>query len=295
MRGRKGLCQYIVRQQLKGTLTRKPAPATEPDFYRLGMVRCANSENMQVVGRRGDIARSACRSDLLINAGFGKSNTGSYFMPAPPSMIHNNTLLTKTAFSNAHGNPSSLGRQQYTKMSFGEWQGSKDQSLLAAMGSAPAMRSQQFCNVSPDPRFSHATLFEAHTPEHNCYKTDDDSISTIVCPPRYAICEETPRITHVTNPDPEGYSCNQSVVSMPAPFRYSRCDGNTRMLFMNNCKEPQLMANDQPFKAYHGDFDSRIKPFSSSFFSGATMDAPVIDEFFGPTDNHTSFHESRPL
>jgi hypothetical protein len=246
------------------------------------MVRCANSDNMQVVGRRGDIARSACLSDMLMNAGFGEPNTATYFMPAPPSMIHSNTLLTNAPFSNAHGKPS-----QYTKMSFGELKGSHDQSLLAATGSAPAMRSQQFCNGSLDPRFSHATLFEAHTPELNCYNTDDDSIGTIVCPPRYAICEETKPMTQVTNPDPEGYTCNRSVVSMLAPFHYSRCDGNKRMLFMNNCK---------PFKAYHRDFDSRINRFSSSFFSGPTrMDAAVIDEFFGPTDNHTSFHESRPL
>jgi hypothetical protein len=256
------------------------------------MVRCANSENTQVVGRHGDISRSACLSDTLMTAGFSESNTGTYFMPAPP---RNNTLLTKAAFSNAHGNPSALGRQQYTKMSFGELQASNDQSLFAAMGSAPAMRSQQFYNGSLDPRFSHTTLLEAHTPELNCYNTDDDSIGTIVCPPRYAICEETKPITQVTNPDLEAYNCNQSVISMLAPFRYSRCDGNKRMLFMNNCKDPQLMANDQPFKAYHRDFGSRIKPFSSSFFSGPTMDAPVIDEFFGPTNNHPSFNESRPL
>jgi hypothetical protein len=237
------------------------------------MVRCANSENTQVVGRHGDISRSACLSDMLMTAGFGESNTGTYFMPAPPSMIHNNTLLTKAAFSNAHGNLSALGRQQYTKMTFGELQGSNDQPFLAAMGSAPAMRSQQFCNDSLDPRFRYATLFEAHTPEHNCNNTDDDSIGTIVCPPRYAICEETKPMTQVTNPDPEGYSCNQSVFSMLAPFRHSRCDGNKRMLFMNNCKEPQLMGNDQPFKAFHGDFDSRINPFSSSLFSGPTIDA----------------------
>jgi hypothetical protein len=233
---------------------------------------------------------------MLMNAGFGESNTGTYFVPAPRSMIHNNTLLTQAEFSNAHGNPSASGRQQYTKMSFGELQGSNDQPLLAAMGSAPAMRSQQFCNGSLNPRCTNTTLFEAHTPEHHCYNTDDDSIGTIVCPPRYVICEETKRTTQVkANPDPEAYNCNQSVVSMLAPFRYSRRDGNKRMLFMNNCKEPQLMVNEQPLKAHHGDFDSRIKPFSSPFFSGPTMDAPVIDEFFGRTDNYPSFNESRPF
>jgi hypothetical protein len=50
VRGRKGLCQHIVRRQIKGTLTRKPAPATEPDFYRSGMTRCTNTDKMQLLG-----------------------------------------------------------------------------------------------------------------------------------------------------------------------------------------------------------------------------------------------------
>jgi hypothetical protein len=288
VRGRKGLCKYIVRQQVKGTLTRKPAPETEPDFYRLGMVRCANTENVQAMERQGDTTPTL--SDLMMTARVAQSNTRTYSMPSS-SMFSNNVVARPPGFSNAHGNSSAMGRQQYTKMSFGDLQGPSAQSLMAAMGAAP--KFQQFCNGSSVPTFNHTASSETHNSEPDCYNTGNESVVTMLRPPRYAICEGTQRMIQLSNPEPEGYRCNQSVVSMLCPSRYSKYDEAKRILHMNNSVEPQFMTNEQPSKAFNVDFDNTgFESFSTSFFPGPAMEAPVIDEPFGTTDNNTIFNES---
>jgi hypothetical protein len=279
VRGRKGLCQHIVRRQIKGTLTRKPAPATEPDFYRSGMTRCTNTDKMQLLGRQHDITTSTSLSDLMMNARVVQSNARTYAMSTPPSMFTNN-LVNKPEFSNSEGNPGAMGRQLHSKMTFADLQSLGTQCLMAAMGAAT--KFQKFSNGSSVPRFNRATSSETHNAAPGCYNTGNESFVTMPCPPRYANFHET-----------NMQDCNSgSVVAMLCPSRHSRGDDTTCMLQMNNCAELQFMTNEQPAKAYHADFDNPgYETFSTSFFSGPVIDAPANDEAFDSTASNTLFNE----
>jgi hypothetical protein len=259
VRGQKGLCQHIVRRQIKGTLTRKPVLASEPDFYRSDMIRCTNTDKMQLVGRQHDITNSTSQSDHMMNARVGQPNTRTYAMPAPPSMF-TNILVTKPEFSNTEGNPGAMGRQLHSKMTFADLQGLSTQCLMAAMGAAT--KFQQVSNGSSVPRFNHATSSETHNPAPGCYNTGNESVVTMPCPPRYATCHKTNMqdfnsgsvvATDFDNPRYETFSTSffSGPVITDAPAIDETFDSATASnTFFNECNHFERMPPQKAFYQY---------------------------------------------
>lgn len=269
---------------MKGTLTRKPAPESEPDFYRLSMMRYVDADKM-ASGRPDDIMNSTSLSDLMMNARVCQSNANRASSFPSASMFPSN-LTSKQGFSNSFSDPDALGRQPYSKASFDDLHGSSTQSLLAAMGGAP--RGQQFCNESSALTFQTFPHSEQCNQEAECFSRGigiEPAVS-MLRPGRYAICEDTKRVMYTSAQDHEGCRGNTSIISMLCPSRQTRCD-EPRQNFKMSHTETRY---DQVSKAYNGDSENTgFDSFSNSFFPGQTMEAPVVEEIYYATAENSTF------
>lgn len=202
VRGQKGLCKHMLRQPLKGTLTRKPAAVSEPDFYPYEVARSARDKLF--FGYQGSSMNERLR----------QSNTpGTQCMPAPSMFMR--TVTADTEVSNMPSCIMDVEERQRETMAMGDFRGIDSQkSLMATMGGLREFNS------------SHK-----HTEFNNlkhCISGIDDEHAF---PRPGTIWKDTKHQISDPTLEQRGYSMDnkQSIVSMMRPSPFTMCEETKRL------------------------------------------------------------------